>query len=97
MDTQKRQQKRPATAATETKTEAQRQRAEAQEEQLEAQERGDTKSELKEFAKEVIDDHRQFFGDVAEDSRHPERREGEQQETPMRPRHEAGRRRWQGS
>ena len=36
MDTQKRQQKRPATAATETKTEAQRQRAEAQEEQLEA-------------------------------------------------------------
>ena len=46
MDTQKRQQERPVTAATETKTEVQRQRAEAQEEQLEAQERGDTKSEL---------------------------------------------------
>ena len=55
MDTQKRQQERPVTAATETKTEVQRQRAQAQEEQLEAQERGDTKSELKEFAKEVID------------------------------------------
>jgi hypothetical protein len=79
VDTKKRQQKRPATAATETKTEAQRHRVDAQEEQLEAHERADSKSELKEFAKEIIADGRQFFGDVAEDSRHPERREGEQQ------------------
>jgi hypothetical protein len=75
-------------AAVERRTPAQEDRAEAQERQLDAQRRGDIAGELREFAHEVVDDHRQFAGDVAEDARNPERREGERQGVPPRPGHE---------
>src|SRR5438094_266912 len=76
------------TAGTEEKTEAQRERADAQAAQLEAQQRGDTGEEIKEFAKEVLADQRQFPDDVAKDATNPERREDEEQGTPTREEHE---------
>jgi hypothetical protein len=75
-------------AAVERRTPAQRARAEAQEAQLDAQRRGDLSTELREFAKEVVSDHLQMMGDVPEDARRPERREGEREGVPPRPEHE---------
>ena len=52
-----------------------------QREQVEAQAEGDTGGELKAFAKEIFSDQKQFPGDIAEDSRDPERRVDEEQGT----------------
>jgi hypothetical protein len=66
-------------------TEAEVKRDEHQREQVEAQAAGDTGAELKAFAKELVNDHAQFPGDVAEDSRNPERRVNEEQGTTTKP------------
>lgn len=65
-------------------------RDEAQEAQLEAQQRGDTGGELKEFAKEVIADHKKFPSDVSEDAADPSRREDDEQGTAVHPGSEPG-------
>ncbi len=65
-------------------------RDQAQEAQLEAQQRGDTGSELKEFAKEVVADTKKFPSDVVEDADDPARREDEAQGTGTHPGSEPG-------
>jgi hypothetical protein len=70
--------KNPTTSAEEV-------RDEAQEEQLRAQARGDNSTEIGAFFKEVAADHAQFPGDVAEDSKDPERRVDEEQGVPEHP------------
>lgn len=66
-------------------TAAEQQRDDHQREQVEAQAAGDTGSELKAFAKELIDDQAQFPTDVVEDAKNPERRVNEEQGTATQP------------
>jgi hypothetical protein len=56
-----------------------------QREQVEAQAAGDTGGEIKAFLKETLDDHVQYAGDIAEDSRNPGRRVNEEQGTTTQP------------
>lgn len=83
MDTDQHANEAPEAGSEVTATEARRD--EHQREQVEAQAAGDTGGELKAFAKELLDDHAQFPGDVAEDSKNPQRRVNEEQGTTTQP------------
>ena len=84
MDTEQHSNETPATG-NEAPTATEAKRDEHQREQVEAQAAGDTGGELKAFAKELVDDHAQFPGDIAEDSRNPDRRVNEEQGTTTQP------------
>ncbi len=66
-------------------TETEARRDGYQREQVASQAKGDTGGELKAFAREVFADQQQFPGDIAEDTKNPDRRVDEEQGTTTQP------------